>query len=335
MNPDLPRIALFTMGGTIASVPTKGGEEAVPTLTADLLVKAVPQLDGLAELEARTFSQTASGDITIEIIQNLAQAIADCCDDGVDGVVVTQGTDTLEETSYLFDLLTHQEKPVVFTGAMRNAGLAGADGPANLLAAVQVASSKEAWGIGPLVVFADQIHLPRFVRKTHSGSITAFTSPNSGPIGWLTEGKTRIPLRPVKRTVSFAETSPSAAPVPRVALVKVGLGDDLEIVRDIDLRGYHGLVIEAFGGGHLPSYDVDLVSELAQRIPVVFASRTGSGEVFTATYGFPGSEKDLLDRGLIGAGTLDGLKARLLLILLLRAGATKDQIIERFAVEAM
>lgn len=335
MTKALPRIALFTMGGTIASLPTKGGEEAVPTLTADLLVKAVPQLDGLAKLEARTFCQTASGDLTIEIIQNLAQAIADCFDDGIDGVVVTQGTDTLEETAYLLDLLTRQEKPIVLTGAMRNAGLAGADGPANLLAAVQVAISKDAWGIGPLVVFADQIHLPRFVRKTHSGSIAAFTSPNTGPIGWLTEGKTRIPLRPSKRTLAFDAITSDAYPLPRVALVKVGLGDDLEILRDLDLRGYQGLVIEAFGGGHLPSGDVEHVSELASRIPVLFASRTGAGEVFTATYGFAGSEKDLLDRGLIGAGTLDGLKARLLLILLLRAGATRQQVVERFAVESM
>lgn len=335
MNAVLPRIALFTLGGTIASLPTKGGEEAVPTLTADLLVKAVPQLDGLAQLEARTFCQTASGDLTIDIIQNLARAIADSFDDGVDGVVVTQGTDTLEETAYLLDLLTQQEKPIILTGAMRNAGLAGADGPANLLAAVQVALSHEARGMGPLVVFADQVHLPRFVRKTHSGSIAAFTSPNAGPIGWLTEGKIRIPLRPNRRTEPFEATTSVTLTLPRVALIKVGLGDDLEILRDLDLRGYEGLVIEAFGGGHLPSGDVGLVSELASRIPVVFASRTGAGEVFTATYGFAGSEKDLLDKGLIGAGALDGLKARLLLILLLRASSTREQVIERFSSESM
>ena len=335
MNLALPRIALFAMGGTIASLPTKGGEEAVPTLTADLLVKAVPQLDGLAKLEARTFCQTASGDLTIDIIQNLAQAIADCFDDGIDGVVVTQGTDTLEETAYLLDLLTCQEKPIVLTGAMRNAGLAGADGPANLLAAVQVAISKEAWGIGPLVVFADQVHLPRFVRKTHSGSIAAFSSPNIGPIGWVTEGKTRIPLLPRKRTLSFEVSTADTFSLPRVALVKVGLGDDLEILRDLDKRGYQGVVIEALGGGHLPSLDVEHVSELATRIPVLFSSRAGAGEVFTSTYGFPGSEKDLLDRGLIGAGILDGLKARLLLILLLRAGATRQHVVERFSAESM
>ncbi|WP_198416635.1 asparaginase [Cryobacterium ruanii] len=330
MNLALPRIALFTLGGTIASLPTKGGEEAIPTLTADLLIKAVPQLEGLARLEATTFCQTASGDLTIETIQSLASAIESCFVDGVDGVVVTQGTDTLEETAYLLDLLTSQEKPIVLTGAMRNAGLAGADGPANLLAAVQVASSKEAHNVGPLVVFADLIHLPRFVRKSHSGSIAAFTSPNAGPIGWITEGKVRIPLAPKKRTHPFIKSA-TGSPIPRVALVKVGFGDDLEILKDLDQRGYQGLVVEAFGGGHLPSGDVEHVSQLASRIPVLFTSRTGAGEVFTATYGFAGSEKDLLDRNLIGAGIFDGLKARLLLILLLRDGATRAQIIERFS----
>ena len=331
----LKRIAVFTLGGTIASVPTKGGSEAVPTLTADALITAVPQLATVAKIEATTFVQCASGDLTMKKLWELSHAITAKVAAGFDGVVVTQGTDTLEESAFLLDLLIDDDMPVVVTGAMRNAGLAGPDGPANLLAAVQVAASPLAPGLGTLVVFADQVHLARYARKTHSAFVDTFRSPNLGPVGWVTEGNVHIPVVPRGRTRGLALAEGQVDRLPRVATLKVGIDDDLALVRGVEDLGYEGLVIEAMGGGHLPSWTVEHIAELAQRIPVVFATRTGAGQVYESTYGFPGSEKDLLDRGLIGAGCLDGNKARLLLILLLAGGASRDEIQTRFQHEAL
>ncbi|WP_336660822.1 asparaginase [Leucobacter sp. USHLN153] len=331
----LPKISLFALGGTIASVPAESGQDAVPRLEASSLVEAVPQLTGVAEIEARTFSQRASGDLTFSVIHQLADAIKESFANGVDGVVVTQGTDTLEETSYLLDLLTGEDNPIVLTGAMRNSGLAGPDGPANVLAAVQVAASPLARGFGPLVLFADQIHLARYVRKTHSAFIDTFKSPNLGPVGWVTEGIVRIPLIPRERTQTVDVPSEGFEAVPEVALLKVGLDEDLKILESVEQLGYSGVVIEALGGGHLPSWAVTRAAEVAEQMPVVFVSRTGSGSTYRSTYGFPGSERDLLAKGLISGGTLDGAKARVLLRLLIASGADRDAIAERFATEAL
>lgn len=142
MRQPLPELAVFTLGGTIASVPEDNGRRAKPTLTADDLVSAVPQLREVAQLRPRSFRQYPSGDLDIADIVALSHEIINLEDSGISGVVVTQGTDTLEETAFLLDLLTGFTVPVVVTGAMRNAGLPGADGPANLLAATHVAASQ-------------------------------------------------------------------------------------------------------------------------------------------------------------------------------------------------
>jgi len=335
MSSELPRIALFALGGTIASVPKKDGGEATPTLSAEALLDVVPQLRSVANISATTFTQTASGDLTLKIIHDLFSNILKALDDGVDGIVVTQGTDTLEETAYLLDLFSSDDRPIVVTGAMRNPGLAGPDGPANLLAAVQVAASIAARGLGALVVFADQIHLARYVRKTHSTFVHTFKSPNLGPVGWLVEGTVRIPLIPRSRTTVIRLNERGIDKLPKVAQIKVGLDDDLSLLRNIETSAYGGFVIESMGGGHLPSWNVEFLGLLAQKLPVVFASRTGSGPIYSSTYGFPGSETDLLNHGLLSAGILDGNKARLLLILLLANGVPLQEMQKHFLDAAM
>jgi L-asparaginase len=326
----LPRIAVIALGGTIASVPGSDGRDAAPTLSADALLASVPLAATVADIDCTTFRQYPSGDLTIADIVELADEIELRSED-VDGVVITQGTDTLEETSFLLDLIsTVDHIPIVLTGAMRNAGLPGADGPANVLAALKVAASSEARGLGPLVVFADEIHLPRFVRKVHSSAVMAFASPNSGPIGRVTEERVRIPLVPRRRTSRF-ERGRLSDPLPRVAIARLGLGTDAAVIESYDVGQLHGVIVEVFGGGHVPKDIADALSALNSRVPVVFATRTGAGELYESTYAFPGSERDLLERGLISAGVLDGLKARLLLTLLLATGADRSGIQERFA----
>jgi len=314
------------MGGTISSVDS-GGKGVEPTLTGEALVADVPEIAGVADVSAVSFRQAASGEIGVGDLVELAGEISARIDGGDAGAVVTQGTDTIEETSFVLDLLVDREAPVVVTGAMRNPTLPGADGPANLLASIQVAASGAASGLGTVVVLNDEIHPARFVRKTHTSNPATFRSDPAGPIGWISEGVTRVVMRPVGE--HKVDLSRDAGERP-VALYHVALGDDGRLLPEVEGKGYAGLVVEAMGGGHVPSVVAGTLEDLASKMPVVLASRTGGGEVLRTTYGFVGSETDLLDRGLIYASHLDGRKARLLLTLLLRSGATREEIAETF-----
>lgn len=329
------KVVLFTLGGTIASTPAAGG--VVPQLTGADLLTSVPGLDraGL-EVQVRDFRQVPSSSLTIGDVLELAAAIREQVSAGAAGVVVSQGTDTIEETVFLLDLLYDGDAPVVFTGAMRHPTLAGADGPANLLAAVTVAASPQARGLGCLVVFGDEIHAARFVRKAHTTSITAFISPPTGPLGVVAEGRPVLLTRPARRP-ALPSSVPPSAPAPgrdiRTGLVTMVLGDDGTLL-DAAARRFDGLVVAGYGAGHVPETLVARLGDLARRIPVVLASRTGAGMVLTRTYGYPGSELDLRDRGLIGAGFLDPIKARLLLHVLLLSGAGRAEIADAFTAVA-
>jgi L-asparaginase len=330
----LPKVAIFSLGGTIASTndPESSGGGVIPQLGASELALAIPQLRGVAQLETVSFRQTASGDLTFIDVVELAAEIASRFKDGYTGVVVTQGTDTIEETSFALDLLVESSHPVVVTGAMRNPTLAGPDGPANLLGAVQVAASPSASGLGCVVVLNDEIHSARFVRKTNTSSPSTFRSMATGPLGWLAEGKPHVAFR-LAGLPHFTQLY--GTEIPAVALMKITLGDDDRLIDKLESYGYAGLVVEALGGGHVPSHMVSALERLAERMPVILASRTGSGSALQETYGFPGSERDLLARRLISAGFLDGLKARVLLSLLLADGADGDGVRAGFArVEA-
>lgn len=322
----LPKVQVFSLGGTISSTGS-GAKGVKPTLTGEALVADVPQISDVAEVSAVSFRQAASGELTARDLADLAKNIENSIDEGSDGVVITQGTDTIEETSFVLDLLVDRDAPVVVTGAMRNPTLPGADGPANLLSSIQVASSEVARGHGAMVVLNDEIHAARFVRKTHTQSPSTFSSAPVGPVGWVSEGTPRIALRPKRRHKVRLTQDPQDHPV---ALLTVALGDDGRLLSAVDAQGYAGLVIEAMGGGHVPSVMVDALQDLAGKMPVVLASRTGSGEVLRSTYGFPGSEIDLLEHGLICAGPLDGLKARMLLTLLLASGSNREGISQTF-----
>lgn len=317
----MPRVGLISLGGTIAMVPHAGGG-VVPALSAAELLAAVPGLSELAlETDVHDFRRLPGASLGFPDLLAVAAKIDELVASGVDGVVVTQGTDTIEETAYLLDLLHAADAPVVVTGAMRSATAAGADGPANLLAALRVAASTPARGLGALVVFADEIHAARFVRKAHTTSIAAFTS-YPGPVGYLAEDQVRISSRP-PRQPAVEGVDPTRHV--RTALATITLADDGELLR-VTGEVVDGIVISALGAGHVPQACVPVLADLVTRIPVVLASRTGAGPVLTRTYGFPGSESDLLARGLISAGGLHPHKARVLLQLLLMAAADRDTI---------
>jgi L-asparaginase len=323
----IPRVAVFTLGGTIAMQATSG-EGVAPALSASDLLAAVPGLDEAGvELRIQDVANKPGASLSFSDLFGLADAISAALGDGFAGVVVIQGTDTIEETAYLLDLLVAADAPVVVTGAMRNPSLAGPDGPANILAAIRVAASGCARGLGCVVVMNDQVHAARWVAKAHTASPAAFISPGFGPLGHIAEGQVDIPVR-------LRDRSPLFSPVPRrkvrVGLVTIALGDD-NVLIDALAEHVEGLVVAAFGAGHVPADTVPSLAELAARMPVVLTSRTGAGRVHHRTYGFPGSETDLLARGLISAGYLAPLKARLLLHLLLATGADSARIGQTFA----
>lgn len=323
------RVLVIALGGTIASTGAGTGSGVSPRLTAEELLAGVPQLkqDDL-ELAGRSFRQLPSTEITLADVLELAGEIQRAVDAGaVDGVVITQGTDTMEETSFALDCLLQLDVPVVMTGAMRNPDLPGADGPGNIYAAVKVAASPKARGLGVLVVMDDEIHAAKTVRKAHTSSTAAFHSP-TGPIGWVSEGDVYIVAKP---TPSPRVEVPQGAEIPLVPLVTLAIGDEGQLLQAVEQLDCRGLVVEGFGGGHARAVMVEQLERLAAKMPVVLTSRTGAGAILRRTYNFPGSETDLLGRGLIHGSFLSGPKARVLLTLLLMAGAGKEEIAAAFA----
>lgn len=298
-----------------------------PRLGAAELVASVPALADVADIEARSPFRLPSPSITLENMLGVASIIDAGFADGFDAAVVIQGTDTIEESAFFLDLLVAGDKPVVVTGAMRGAEAPGADGPANLLAAVRLAASEQARGLGVLVVLNYDIHAARFVQKSHTALPSAFSSPMTGPIGVVAEGRPSLFTR-VARNPTFPISEGTAPPV---ALLKIAMGFDGRILKAAPDLGYAGIVVEAMGAGHVPADAAPLFGEVAAKIPVVLASRAMTGPVFTHTYGYPGGEIDLIARGLIPSGYLSGLKARLLLALSLRNGGDAASARRAFA----
>jgi L-asparaginase len=314
---DVPWVAFFALGGTIASVKAPGQEGAKPVLSPTELLGLAGELPSGTRIEPVQFLQVPSTEISLQDLHRLSAAIHTAVASGAKGVVVAQGTDTLEETAFVLDILCAVHVPIVVTGAMRTSSAPGSDGPANLQAAFRVALHERACNCGVLVVLNEEIHAARFTCKTHSSNPSAFKSPGLGPLGWISEGRPFVALRPIDRPSLSLPTEPSFPPV---ALLRIGLGDDGRLLSTVSDGGFKGLVIEALGGGHLPTCFRPMLRECVKTMPVVLASRTGAGEVLKQTYSFQGSEMDLISLGLIRSGHLNGLKSRMVLSLCLAAG---------------
>ena len=306
---------------------TDGG--VVARLSGSDLVAGVGGVADDVPVEVRDQRAVPSADLSFGDVLDIVDAATEAVADGARGIVLTQGTDTLEETAFLVDSVWPGEAPFVVTGAMRNPTLPSADGPANLLAAVRVAASSEAQGRGALVAFNDEIHAASYVRKAHSMSTATFTSPDLGPVGHLVEGVPRFLARVARRrpVSGFSRDDLLAT---RIALYTTTFDDDGALL-DAIAAAYNGIVVAGFGVGHVPGALAPVLGDLAARMPVVLTSRTGAGPVLADTYGAIGSERDLRRRGLIGGGFVHPYKARVLLRLLVAAGAGTPEIAAAFA----
>lgn len=326
-----PAVAVGSLGGTI-TMTSDTGSRVSPTRGAADLVAQVPGLAEVASVSATTLALLPGASLRYPDIELAMTWARSAVDEGAAGVVLVQGTDTLEETSYLLDLYWDRPQPLVLTGAMRAPQRAGSDGPANLLAAVTTAVDPGARDLGVLVVMNDEIHAASRVCKADAMAVDAFRSPVFGPLGRLVEGSpawgNRFPRYP---PLAGQADRADRAPGPRVALLTTHLADSGELLAHLAEAGYDGVVIAALGVGHVPSEVADVVSKATERLVVVFASRTGAGPTGRNSYGFAGSEQDLIARGAIPAGWLTPLKARLLLWALVREKSSRNRIAEEFA----
>ena len=299
-------VTVLAAGGTIAMASASGGP-VTPELDADALLAGLPELEGVA---ARTIETRPGAHVDAEGALAIARAAAAEADAG-SGVVVTHGTDTLEEVAFLCDLVYGGEAPVIFTGAMRAASAPGADGPANLLDAVAAARSTEAGGLGVLVSFAGELHAARSARKADSTAVMAFASPGFGPLGRVAEGRVLIDRR-----------------VQRRAPLAVGrLGAAVDVVAS----GAEGIVAVVLGAGHVSPAFLRALERAAARVPVVATARPERGSILYSTYGFEGAEGDVRASGAVCAGALSPAAARVKLMACLGAGLDRAGIAAAFA----
>ncbi len=312
------KVVVMSTGGTIAMKldPEKG---VLPAVSGKDLVEAVPGLAEVCPVEVQEFANIPSPQMTPAMMLQLAKNIEKTLqDESVLGVVVTHGTDTVEETSYLADLYINSPKPVCFTAAMRSAAEISPDGPHNILSAVRVAASPLARNLGSLVVLNETIHAAREVTKTHSANPATFASPWWGPLGYVDADRIIITRAPLGRLHLHPEDFGG-----EVALIKAFTGADAAFIDFCIERKVAGIVLEGFGRGNLPPPMVPGIERaVAANIPVVLTSRTYAGRVLDV-YGYAGGVIVTKAIGVIPGGELSGQKARIKLMLAL--GLTKDR----------
>jgi L-asparaginase len=317
-------VTVLAAGGTIA-MAGDAGAPASPTLTGEALVAAVPALAHARDLRARTVAVVPSAQLTAPQALGIARAATEEAARGR-GVVVTHGTDTLEEVALLCDLIYAGAAPIVFTGAMLPASAPGADGPGNLADAVAVAAHADTADLGVLVAFAGELHAARSVRKADSTALAAFSSPHDGPLARVSAETPAVTERPERRP-----PIPVAHMDARVETVHAGLGSDGALVEAAVDAGAEGLVAVVLGAGHTPPPFLDALTRAAHHLPVVVTVRPERGSILHDTYAFEGSERDLRARPLIPAAALSPAAARVKLMACLGAGYDRARVAAAFA----
>jgi L-asparaginase len=314
MPASLRPVTVLSTGGTIAMA----GARATPVLDVDALLAEVAGLVADQDLRTRSVTEQPGAHLSAGDALAIAAAALEETASGR-GVVITHGTDTLEETAVLCDVLQGGSEPIVLTGAIRPSGSPGADGPANLRDAVATAAAGKTAGLGAIVAFAGELHAARAVRKISSSSPVAFGSPATGPLGTIAERRVRIASRPQR---------PDALPLPRaldarIPIVPTFLGDDGAGLRAALRDRADAIVFVALGAGHVAPPVLDALRDAAAALPVALCVRPERGTLLYDTYGFEGAEGDLRASGALPAAALSPQAARMILLAGLGAGVAR------------
>ena len=313
------KVAVVFTGGTISMTIDPDLGAAIPSLSGEEILSLATNINKVATIEGHNFDEIPSPHMTFEKLMELKQYINNLLDrDDVCGVVVTHGTDSLEETAYFLDLVINNEKPVVVTGAMRSSSELGYDGSSNLSAAVCTAISDSARGKGVLVAMNNEVLMASEVTKIDTLALNTFQAPLHGSLG-IIDCNQLVLLKDASKKI-FIDTDKYE---PKVALIKTGLdmGDDL--IKFAADAGYKGIVIEGMGRGNIPPEAFEGIKYAREKgIQVVLVSRCLTGRVYDS-YGYLGSGRDLKNIGCIFGGDLPGQKARIKLMLAL--GKTNDE----------
>ncbi len=316
----MKKIMVIATGGTIAMKMDEATGGLVPAVSGKDLAASAPGIENFGQIVVEEFSNIPSEFMTVESMQKLSRFIRER-EGEADGFVITHGTDTMEETAFFLDHTLSMDKPVVMTGAMRGASDLSADGPANIRDAVRTAADDGARERGVLVVMNGEIHAARDVEKTDAVSLDTFQSPGWGPVGIAGEHHIRWGRR-TERVTHLPDTSIA----PSVWLVKCAAGMSGDILDAALAAGADGIVVEGFGCGNVPR-DVDRAIHrlTAEGTTVVLVSRTHHGSVEKA-YAYEGGAASLEAAGCILGGNLSGQKARILLMLGLGAGKSREEM---------
>lgn len=308
------RLILIATGGTISMSRSAGAGGVIPTLSGAQILSHVPGWEDVGRVEVRDFGRFPGPHMTIDRMWELRAAIIAAAEEGCGGIVVTHGTDTIEETAYLLDRSLSIRPPVVITGAMRNISELSWDGPANLMSAMRVAATPEAAGRGAVVVIDDRIIQGSEVVKTHTEEAGTFQSPNWGPLGIVDDNRALFYRDSRRRPILTPER-----PAQPVDLVKIVAGADSRLIEASLDSGAAGIVVEALGRGNVPPAVVPGIRRwIDAGLPVVLTSRSLRGRVLDA-YAYAGGGHELREMGVIFGDHLSGQQARIELMLAIGA----------------
>lgn len=319
---------VFT-GGTISMKVDERLKAAIPAMSDSEILTTVSGIEKIAQVETIHFGSYPGPHMDVDRMFELAKVIEKLSDrQDIKGIVVTHGTDCLEETAFFLDLVLEHKKPVAVTGAMRNGSELGYDGPANLSAAICTVCSEESAAQGVLVVMNNQVYSADEVSKIHTMALDTFMSPDFGPLG-IVDGdqviyyrEHRIKHQPIK-----------ASGTKKVGLLKTAAGDEGDLLEYMVGAGYEGIVIEGMGRGNVPPKMVAGIEKaIAKDIPIVLVSRCLKGRVLDS-YGYEGGGRKLREMGVILGDNLSGQKARIKLMLLLGVTSDVSEIKKRFEAD--
>jgi len=322
------KVHVITTGGTIAMRRDDAAGGAVPALRSEDFIRQLGSEVTTTEWEE--YCNVPSAHFSLDAVWALRTRVAELVgDDDVGGIVVTHGTDTMEETAYLLDLTVDTCKPIVLTGAMRTASVEGYEGMANLSSAIRVAASLTARDLGALVVMNEEIHAARDVTKTHTQSLDTFKSLGRGPLGRVDADRVVVDRRVARQHISCSGLERD------VHLIKLTVGIDDTFLRHLMDGGAAGVIIEALGGGRVPPWWLPTIREAIQQgMAVVIASRCPNGRVYDG-YGYAGAYKNLIEAGAVSAEGLSGQKARIMLMVALGVGLGREDVQALYSAQTL